>query len=318
MSDDTEVHRTVLPYRAWDLLDVVGREHATTLLRMSLHYCLNAEKYRRPEWDENSKALTKLLDEHKLLGRDPGTRPMEDGVMETLSKTIFSGTPEQAAGAVAAALAEGFEHAQIGEAISLAANQLVLRDRGRPPEWESPGKPTGSVHGDSIGVHASDAVHAWRNLSGVSRGRNVFACLILGAWQVARDRQSSGQKFLEWEPLPSKRQIGQVGATDPASLLQELETVIRQNLQAHASAVVHRYGALGHAPEAVFQLLLRYAVSEDGALHAEKYYQTVWDEFHRTRPAFRWRHLTGLARVTASEYGRPAAGQAEARELLGA
>ena len=56
--------------------------------------------------------------------------------------------------------------------------------------------------------------------------------------------------------------------------------------------------------------------AEDGALHAEKYYQTVWDDFHSTRPAFRWRHLTGLARVTASEFGRPAPGQAEARELL--
>lgn len=317
VEDSPEVHRTVLPYRAWDLIDVVGREHATTMLRQSLRYCLNAEQWRRPEWDEHSNALTKLLDEHKLLGRDPGTRAMEDGEVEKLSLAIFSGTPEQASGAVAAALAEGFDHAAIGEAISLAANQLLLRDHGRVPDQESSGKPPGSVHGDSVGVHASDSVHAWRNLSHASKGRNVFACLILGAWQVARDRQSSGQKFLEWEPVPSKHQVGQVSVTDPASLLAELETVIRQNLQGHAAAVVQCYGSLGHAPEAVFQLLLRFAVSEEGALHAEKYYQTVWDEFHRTRPAFRWRQLTALARVTASEFGRPAAGQAEARELFG-
>ena len=60
----------------------------------------------------------------------------------------------------------------------------------------------------------------------------------------------------------------------------------------------------------------RYAVSEDGALHAEKFYRTVSEEFSATRAAFRWRHLTALARVTASEFGRPAAGMAEARELL--
>jgi hypothetical protein len=66
----------------------------------------------------------------------------------------------------------------------------------------------------------------------------------------------------------------------------------------------------------VFDLLLKYAVSEDGSLHAEKYYRTVSEEFAATRPAFQWRHLTGLARVTASEYGRPAAGIAQARELL--
>ncbi len=316
VQDNPEVHRTVLPYRAWDLCDVVGREHATTLLRMSLRYCLNSEKARRPEWDEHSKALTKLIDEHKLMGRDPGTRSMEDAAVEKLSMTIFGGTPEEASGAVAAALAEGFDPHEIGEAISLAANQLVLRDHGRPPDWEAPGKPPGSVHGDSIGVHASDSVHAWRNLSQVSKGRNVFACLILGAWQVARDRGSNtNQRFLEWEPMPLKRQISQ--ATDQAKLLAELDDNIRQNLQGHAAGVVHRCGMNGIEPEIVFKSLLRYAVSEDGALHAEKYFRTTWEEFHRTRPAFRWRQLTALARVTASEFGRPAPGQAEARELLG-
>ena len=315
VQDNPEVHRTVLPYRAWDLLDLVGKEHATTLLRMSLRYCLNAERYRRPEWDEHGKILTRLLDEHKLLGREPGTRAMEDAVMEKLSMTIFSGTPEQAAGAVAAALAEGFDPQEIGEAISLAANQLVLRDHGRPPEWESPGKPAGSVHGDSVGVHASDSVHAWRNLSQVSKGRNVFACLILGGWQVARDRGANGmQRFLEWEPMPAKRHISP--ATAPEKLLAELDGHIRQNLQGHAAGVVHRCGQQGIAPDTVFKALLKFAVSEDGALHAEKYFQTTWDEFHRTRPAYRWRHLVGLARVTASEFGRPAPGQAEARELL--
>ncbi len=315
VQDDTEVHRTVLPYRAWDLAEVVGQEHAHTLLRQSLHYCLNAEKYRRPEWDEHSKILSSLLDEHKLLGRDPGTRSMEDAVMEKLSMTIFGGTPAQAAGAVAAALAEGFDPMEVGEAISLAANQILLRDHGRPPEWENAGKPTGSVHGDSVGVHVTDSIHAWRNLAGASHGRNVFACLILGAWQAARDRGT--RDFLKWEPVPSKRQVNVITKTDPKALLQELDAMIRQSMQSHAAAVVQKYGLQGHAPEPVFQLLLRYAVSEDGALHAEKYYQTIWDEFHRTRPAYRWRHLNALARVTASEYGRPAPGQLEARELLG-
>ena len=62
--------------------------------------------------------------------------------------------------------------------------------------------------------------------------------------------------------------------------------------------------------------MLRFAISEDGALHAEKYYRTVTEEFAQTRPAFRWRQLVALARVTASEYGRPAPGMAQAREVL--
>ena len=62
------------------------------------------------------------------------------------------------------ALAEGFSPADIGEALTLASNQLILRDQGRPPREEVPGKPVGSVHGDSIGVHACDSANAWRNL----------------------------------------------------------------------------------------------------------------------------------------------------------
>ncbi len=67
----------------------------------------------------------------------------------------------------------------------------------------------------------------------------------------------------------------------------------------------------------MFDIMLGYATSEDGALHAEKYYRTVSDEFATMRPAFRWRQLVALARVTASEYGQPAPGLAEAREMLG-
>lgn len=317
VQEATEVHRTVLPYRAWDLLDVVGQEHAQTLLRQSLRYCLNAEKYRRAEWNEHGSALTKLLDEHKLLGRDPGTKCAEDSFVEKLSKTIFEGSPEQAAAAVAAALAEGFDPAAVGEAISLAANQLVLRDHGRTPSEENAGKPVGSVHGDSIGVHASDSANAWRNLARVSRGRNVFACLILGAWQAAHDRTNRGGDFLNWDPVPADWHLRSIKDTkDPAKLLSMLDEAIRQNMQARASAIVHQIGQLAQPAEPVFDVLLRFGVSEDGALHAEKYFQTVLDDFHATRPAFRWRHLLALARVTASEFGRPAPGQAEARELL--
>ncbi len=319
VQENPEVHRTVLPYRAWDLLDLVGDEHAGAMLRQSLHYCLQAEKHRNPEWDEHGRVLTRLLDEYKLLQKGSGTRQAEDAWVEQLSRTIFEGTPAQAADAVAQALAEEFDPMVIGEAISLAANQLVLRDVGRPPAWEFPGKPVGSVHGDSVGVHASDSIHAWRNLAGIARGRNAHACLILAAWQVARDRGYTGQgrDFLKWEAVPSNRQIGSVRGKDQESLLSELDEAVRGSLQASAAAVVHQCGQLGIPEKAVFQRLLRYAVSEDGALHAEKYFQTTWDEFHRTRPSFRWRHLVGLARVTASEYGRPAPGQAEARELLG-
>ena len=57
-------------------------------------------------------------------------------------------------------------------------------------------------------------------------------------------------------------------------------------------------------------------VSEDGALHAEKYFGTVTDEFASARAGFKWRQLVALARVTASQYGFAAPGHKEACEVL--
>ncbi len=316
--DHPEVHRVALPYRAWDLLDVVGKEHAHTLLRQSLRYCIKADSRGGGAGrDELRTLLLKLFEEHKFQQRPVGDRAADDAWVEGMSRTIFQAAPEQAAGAAAAALAEGMAPDAVGEAISLAANQLVLRDIGRTARDESGGKPLGSVHGDSIGVHACDAANAWRHLARAAGHIQSHACLILGAWQVARDRAGRGGDFLNWPPLPLASNLDRVKAADPESLLRELDGAIRENLQARATAVVHRAGELGHPPRPVFDLLLRYAVSEDGALHAEKYYRTVSEEFAATRPAFRWRQLAALARVTASEFGRPAAGYAEARKLLG-
>src|SRR5262249_4918696 len=154
-------------------------------------------------------------------------------------QTLFTSTPDQAANAAAAALAEGFAPDAIGEAISLAANQLILRDRGRNPREESPGKPPGSVHGDSIGVHACDSACAWRNLARVSNPRNTFACLILGAYQVAYDRTARGGDFTHWDPLPVRWHVDAIKSTEPAALLREAEDAIRQNLQGHAAAAVY-------------------------------------------------------------------------------
>lgn len=317
VQDAAEVHRVNLPARAWELIDVVGAEHAHTLLRQSLRYCLEFEPNAAGgAWTAPRTVLPRMFDQHHLEGKTPGTAPGDDAWVEHLTKTIFESPPEQAADAVASALAEGFSPAVVGEAISLATNQLILRDHGRRATEEQLGKPMGSVHGDSIGVHACDSSYAWRRMALSSGPRNTFACLIVGAWQAAYDRGSRGGDFQKWAPLPMAPNLERVASKDAPALLQDLEAAVRGNLQARASAVVHRYGELGFDPRPVFDVLLRHAISEDGALHAEKYYRTCSEEFAATRPAFRWRQLVALARVTASEYGHPAPGVAEAKRLL--
>lgn len=318
VQDATEVHRVVLPYRAWDLIGIIGTEHAHSLLRQSVRYCVRTESAPRPGAANNPReALPRLFDEHRLHDRSRGDRKVDAAWVEAFSRSLFEASPAQAAAMAASALAEGIAPAAVGESISLTANQLVLRDHGRTPREESPGKPVGSVHGDSIGVHACDSANAWRNMARVGNDRNCFASLILGAFQVALDRIGRGGDFLAWEPLPVARHVMEITSKDAGELLGSAEEAIRGNLQARASALIHRYGELGLPERPVFDLLLRYAVSEDGSLHAEKFYRTVCEEFSEARPEFRWRHLVGLARVTASEYGRPAAGVREARGLLG-
>jgi hypothetical protein len=312
VQDEVDVHRVVLAWRAWALLDLTGKERAHTLLRQSVRYCVGTARYQK-EHGQNPcpvrTLLPKLLDQHHLLGRPAGTRQAEDAWVERLSRTIYGDGRERAAEAVAAALAEGMSPEAIGEAMALAANQLLLRDPGR--KRAEPGKPIGSVHGASVGVHASDAANAWRNIARVSSPRNVFASLIVGAYHTAGQQTGQLQQPYAWA-----EHLEKVKATDPAELLKQAEAAVRAQDQASASALVQRYGELGHLARPVFDLLLRYAVSEDGALHAEKYYRTVSEEFVATRPAYRWRQLVALARVTASEYGRPAPGYADACQLL--
>src|SRR5207248_5874182 len=141
---------------------IVGREHAHTMLRQSARYCARTETPFAAQHYAGARAvLPRLLERHKLPRQEPGRRAADDAWVEKMSQTIFKSTPDQAAEAVAAALAEGFVPDALGEAISLAANQLVLRDNGRPQRQTAPGKPVGSVHGDGIGVHACDSANAW-------------------------------------------------------------------------------------------------------------------------------------------------------------
>jgi len=316
LEEAAEVHRVVLVWRAWDMLGIVGKEHAHTMLRQSVRYCVQNEKHRqnnRP-YARAGEVVTKVLDQHKLDGRTPGQKTADDAWVAKTSEAIFKATPEQAAGIVAEALQQGFSSASIAEAIRLTSNELVLRDKGRP-QAAGGEKPVGSCHGDSIGVHASDSANAWCNLAAAANPRNGQLCLLLGAYQVALDRGDRGGDFMHWERYP----LAEARIKDdlsPDKLLAATEEAIKAKDQMRATACVAAYGDKGGDSTKMFQLLLKFAVSEDGALHAEKFYRTVSEGFNQSRASFRWLYLVSLAKVTASECGLPAPGQDEARRLL--
>jgi len=314
VQDEVDVHRVVLSWRAWESLDFTGQEHAHSLLRQSVRYCVNSERSRlgrgAPE-PEIRALLPKLLDQYRLLDRSEFPRVADDAWIGGMGRTIANANRARAADAVAGALAEGFRPDDVAEATCLAANELLLRDSGMPKEGATSERPPGSVHGASVGVHASDSANAWRHIARVSGLRNTIASVIVGAYHTAGQSDRLHEK-----PYPWPEHLEQVMAREPAALLAELDEAVHERNQGRASALVQRYGEGGHPHRAVLDRLLRHGVSQDGALHAEKYYCTAAEEFAAARAAFRWRHLVALARVTASEFGHPAPGFTQACDLL--
>jgi hypothetical protein len=311
MQDDINVHRFVFAYRTHGLADLLGKDYAHTILRQCVRFCVNHEQSRinNKRAESPIRALMpKLLDQYKLDGKQLGTRDPGDAAVLALAETIYQGPAERSAEAAAAALAEGISPEVVGEAISLASNLLVLRQG--PDQWRT--------HGDSAGVHSSDATNAFRNMARLAQPRYAVSGLVVAAYHSAAHKAFKGDAY------PTAEHRALIKATDPDGLLAEAEDAVRHNDQGRAAAAIALYGEKGLPPDAVYERMLKYTISEDGRLHGEKYFHTVQEEFRTTRPAFRWRQLVGLARVTASAYGydredkhgRRAPGYEEACRLL--
>jgi hypothetical protein len=232
--------------------------------------------------------VPKLLDQYKLDGKKLGKRDPGDDAVNELSLAIYNGPNEKAAEAAAAALADGIDPEVVGEAISLASNLYVLRQG--TDKWRT--------HGDSAGVHSSDATNAWRNMVRISEPHYAVSGLIVAAYHAGI--QSAP---FQTPAYPTEEHRAQVKPRDAAGLLAETDDAIRHNDQGRAAAAMQIYGEEGHAVDAAMDLMLKYAVSEDGRLHGEKYFHTVREEYDTIRPAFRWRQIVALARVTSSAYG---------------
>jgi len=290
IADEVDVHRFVLAYRGMGLVDVAGQEHAHTLLRQCVRHCVDSEQRRKATGRKASPIrdhLPKLLDEYQLVGKSLGDREPDDEWLLAFSNTIYDATKFDASRAVAEAMSEGISPKSICQAISLACNQLTLRQSGNPLR----------THGASAGVHSSDAANAWRHMASQANDLNQKVGLLVSAWHTGRYDQWST------EPYPLEKHFEKIKTEKADELLGVCEESIRGNDQGSSTAAVQRYLELGFETEPVFALLRRYAISEDGRLHSEKFYQTVREEFAFARPAFRSRHLLALARVTASAYG---------------
>lgn len=298
VQDNANVHRFVLAHRSWGLISVVGKEHAHTMLRQCVRFCVDREqsyldRKRKRNLGEHPmrKLIPQLVSRYKLLEKPLGKKKPDDSWLDKAAKYIHRNNNAKSATYVAGALADGIAPESIGQALSLAANLLVLRqDRLSRDSWRA--------HGATAGVHASDAVNAWRHMIRVSDHRNKVVGLLVSAYHTG-----GSQSFSEVDPYPLPKHRKGIDATDAKGLLAAAEKAIRANDQGQAAAAIQIYGEKKLPTRPVFDLMLKYALSEDGRLHAEKYYRTVTEEYATLPKAFRQRQLTALARVTASMYG---------------
>jgi hypothetical protein len=312
MADDINVHRFVFAYRTYGLAQMLGKQHAYNILRQCVRFCTSHEQGRISHKSAESPirtVLPKVLDQYKLAGKTFGTRDPGDAWVDETSRAIYNGPPERSAEIAAAAIADGIDREVLGEAISLASNLLALRQGA--DRWRT--------HGDSAGVHSSDATNAWRNMARASEPKHGIAGLIVAAYHSASHTPFPTDAY----PLAEHRAM--IKSTDAKGLLAESEDAVKQNDQGRAAAAIQIYCEKGYPADGVFDTMLKYTVSEDGRLHGEKYFHTVGEEYRTIRPAFRWRQLVSLARVTASAYGYDredkhgfhAPGYEEACRLLG-
>src|SRR3954471_20834645 len=83
IQDDLNVHRTVLAWRAWEVLDFIGKDHARDMLRQTVRFCSDQRHSRQGH--PIQKALPKLLESHELLAAKPGSKKVDDAWVEKVA-----------------------------------------------------------------------------------------------------------------------------------------------------------------------------------------------------------------------------------------
>jgi hypothetical protein len=310
--DNIDVHQVVLAYRSWDMLRLAGEENAHVLLRQALRQCIDRDDHRRSQGRPAPAIRTllpELMDAHGLNRPNAATKRLDESRLDELARFVFASGRDEAARRVAGELAAGVSRTDIGEALSLAAVRLLLHDPGR--SHGEAGKPKGSVHGASVGLHAADSANAWRGIADETDAVDANACLVTAAWHTAG--QSGGMEHARPYHAAARATAGGIPAD---RLLGAIDEAIRGGDQKLSCALAERYGELDGTPAALISTLIKPATQFDGALHHEKFFHTATLEFARTRPEFRYAHLVALTRVMASGYGFEDEGLELSRRVL--
>ena len=269
ITDDFEVHLVVLAWRAKEISDLAGPEHAVTCMRQILHFADARESRRRRERKPEPavrSVIPALLDAHGLADGDLGERDPGAEQISRLANVLTDSSREDGAAAAATSLAQGFDPRSVGEALSLASTRLLLRHPGRRDMAK--GRPIGSVHGAGTGVHASDSALAWREIAASVQGVQRATALLTGAFHTAGQGHHVNKHIYPF--AEQGEAISRIAETRLGGALNE---AVRGGHQTRAGAIAARMNELDRDEQA-FEILRPIAVAQDGALHSAKQQHT--------------------------------------------
>jgi hypothetical protein len=308
-------HYFILPVFTWRALDWLGHEYLPFLMRPAVRY---VSRFPTPP---AVPEIDLLLDEYKLLERPLRAHTGADetpaiGVLgEAISRCdTYAEIPKM----LARALADGLSLEGTGEALSIGAAGLFMR----------------SLTGNPMDVHLHTGVNLRRyllKLDGLSLQNKLRALLM---WHTGPEVRST-QTRMEPPPQPSPEAVAALPYRTQSDLLDAIAESVHTQPPTDWSKVTNlgrmravpevkdtvnlaqQYANLGYDAATFITRLAEIACHDNFTeTHAFKHHQATVEEFHATRPPWRWRHLVSAAQAAAISYGKNMELYEEAIELL--
>jgi hypothetical protein len=295
-------HNFVYPVYTARALDCLGWEWASTLMRPAVRY-----QARRPT-PLLPKALAfeeieSLLDEYKLLdgtvrmktSADEADRIGQLGMRMGRTKNYLDNIEP-----IAEALADGLSLEGAGEALSIGAAAAYLS----------------TSYGNPMDSHLHTGTNNRRyllNQPGVSLKNKILGLLtgFTGPEVLLAERLLNWEVNLDstiTESLPEQSEDNLLDAIQESvedvpwldwRKIGVAQTVAPDEVK-NAVALARQYADSGYDPKKYFGRLAEIACRDDFTeMHSLKHFQAIVDEYHNTRPEYRWLHLVAATKSAA-------------------
>jgi nitrite reductase/ring-hydroxylating ferredoxin subunit len=281
--------------KAFELLDVIGWEHAAAILPSVIPGITSGTRMEERSAWRNPVDLKALLEPiFAALLRGEFTRDaqqagrLDDGAFDALSDTLLGDDPEAIAQALADAVAAGTALTEVSQALCYAAALRVARFH------------TANEFSDWISVlHTFTAANATHQL--LKRVPSLEGAR--GIWHAAMHLYLNRFLNAPAARLPSDKRAA-ASSEDAGELLSALlELTDKRQQVEEAAAVTYRYLASGHDDGKLMQALAHMLLREDGEFHSYQMLEAtlkLYGELKGARPHLAPNVLVALARYLAA------------------